>query len=127
MWEVLFSFESSSAGPGTIFVADDTPSGLQFIDTGVLWAKGPYKELRVQTDPVADSINYYYDNSLIYTSTSGMFGATVTEQLVILDDNFQLAGETGDFDNLSIASVPEPAISSLLLLGAATCTARRRR
>jgi len=125
-WQVVFFFEGATSGsPGTILVADDIGSGLEFVDTGVAWDQGVYRQLRVDTDPVANTIDYFYNGAHIYSSVSGMWGGTVTEQMVFDDDNFQLNGETADFDNVGINNVPEPAGLGLLVLLAA-CGVRRR-
>jgi len=129
-WEVVFFFSDLATGtqPGRILVTDDLGSGLQFVDTGVTWNPGVYRQLRVETNPAANTIDYFYNGAHIYSSVSGMWGATMTEQLVIDDDNFQLAGETGDFDNLSIADVPEPtATLGIVAIGGVALLPRRRR
>jgi hypothetical protein len=126
-WRVLLSFSDAlGTGPGTIFVLDDLGTGLGFVDTGDLWTPGVYKELKVVSDAVADTIEYYYGGSLIYTSVAGVFAGTSVEQVVIFNDNFQLGGETADFDNLSVTLIPEPA-SLGLLAGLAPMALRRRR
>lgn len=107
---------------GNIYVLDDLGLGLGYVDTGVPWVAGVYKNLTVDMDPGADSIDYWYDGSLIYSSVAGVFAGTAIEQVVLLSDNFQNAGEAGDFDNLTIT--PEPA--SILLMGVALTLIRRR-
>jgi hypothetical protein len=96
---------------------------LSFANTGVTWTEGQYRELRVEMDPIADSLRYYYGGALIYTGLAGTFAGTSVEQVVLINDNFQLAGETADFDNINV--VPAPA--SLALLGFAALATRRRR
>lgn len=97
-WRVNFRFT------GPIRVLD----GGVFVDTGVTWPTGTTFNLRVVTDPTVPTIDYYIDGALIYTATA-LVGAEAVEQVVLLNDNFQLPGETGDFDNLMIdtAVVPE--------------------
>lgn len=95
-WRVKFHYL------GGIRVADDTGAGLAYVDTGTVWNAGPsYTQLRVVTDPVANTIDYYYGGALIYSSVAGVFGGHNVEQVVILDDQWQF-GETGDFDDLNI-------------------------
>jgi len=86
---------------GNIHVLDDTGGGLAFVDTGVAWNVGIYTTLGIYVDPGANTIDYYYGGSLIYSSVAGVFGGTIIEQVVLLSDNWQ-AGESGDFDNLVI-------------------------
>ncbi|MCD4748374.1 MAG: hypothetical protein K8R59_03280 [Thermoanaerobaculales bacterium] len=97
---------------GDIQVLDDTGSGLAFIDTGTDWNVGPYTTLGIYVDPVANTIDYYYGGSLIYTSVAGVFGGTIIEQVVLFSDNYH-AGEVGDFDNLVIerGEVPVELVS----------------
>lgn len=104
-WRVRFNWSDA-----TIYVLDDTGT-LVFVNTGVTWDPGVYKELKVQFDPAASEIRYFYDGNLIYTGFS-IFAGTSIEQLVWLDDNFQLDGETADFDAvdwIDSASDPTPA------------------
>lgn len=119
---VVFNFT------GDIFVLDDLdgpgPGGLTFVDTGVDWVAGAYKNLTIEADPDADTLRYYYDGVLIYDNPlTGMFAGTRMEQIVLLSDNFQLAGERGDFDQLSVI----PAPGALALLGIAGLVGARRR
>lgn len=100
---------------GNIFVLDDTGLGLAFEDTGVAWTPGVYKNLTIDMDPGANTMDYYYDGSLIWSSVAGVYAGTAMEQVVILSDNWHF-GESGDFDNLSVT--PEPASLLLLVLGA---------
>lgn len=112
---------------GDILVLDDAdgpgPGGLGFVATGAEYTPGVYKNLRVVVNPGANSIQYFYDNALIHTSIAGVFAGTAMEQVVVLHDNFQNQGETGDFDNLRVT--PEP--TSLLALGLGALVALRRR
>ncbi len=90
---------------GNIFVLDDLGAGLIFVDTGVAWNVGPYTNLTINIDPVANTIDYFYGGAPIYSSVAGVFAGTTTEQVVLLSDNFHLAGESGDFDNFSVVEV----------------------
>lgn len=99
---------------GDIQVLDDLGAGLAFVDTGADWIPGSYRNLTVAMDPGANTLDYSYDGSLIYSSVAGVYAGTAMEQVVLLSDDFH-AGEFGDFDNMSITVIPEP--SSLLLLG----------
>lgn len=109
-WRVKFSFSDAvGTGPGTIFVLDNPGNVLQFVDTGVLWTPGVYKELRVDLDPAGTQIRYYYDGALIYTGA--IFAGTSVEQVLFRTDNFQLAGETGDIDALSVQTLNEGPVA----------------
>ena len=100
-WEVDFGFL------GTILVVDDIGAGLVFVDTGVVWAVGPYQNLTVCDDPVAGSTDYYYNGALIYSQVTHLSGTRV-EQAVLFSDNWQ-ASDNGDFDNLTI----QPGLSGI--------------
>ena len=86
---------------GDINVLDDTGSGTTFIDTGTDWVVGTYNLLEIFVDPAANTIDYYYGGSLIYSSVGGVFAGTVIEQVVLLSDNWN-AGESCDIDELFI-------------------------
>lgn len=107
---------------GTIFVADN-PDGLGavYVDTGVAWTPGAYHTLEIESD--GSNIVYSLDDSPIYTGV--VWAGSTIEEVLLGSDNFQLAGESGDFDNLSIV-VPEPATASLMAVGALGLLRRRR-
>ncbi|TVQ31853.1 MAG: PEP-CTERM sorting domain-containing protein [Phycisphaeraceae bacterium] len=117
-WRVVLNFE------GGIFVLDDIGLGLQFVDTGVSWTPGEYKNLKVDFDPANDAIDYYYDNALIYTGS--VFGGTSVDQAILFADNFFsfAPGSFIDYDNFSII-VPTPG--ALALFGLAGLAGVRRR
>lgn len=128
-WRVRFNWNGGAAGePGEIFILDDPdgpgPGALAFVDTNVVWNVGVYTELRVETDSVANTINYYYGGNLIYSGVGGLFAANSVEQFVVVTDNWQNPGEVGDFDNLVI--IPAPGSLALLGIGLATAARRRR-
>ncbi|MCZ7652354.1 MAG: DUF11 domain-containing protein [Thermoanaerobaculia bacterium] len=104
---------------GDIQILDDTGSGLAYIDTGVNWTAGPYNQLCIFVDPVADTIDYWYGGALIYSSVAGVFAATQIEQVVLLSDNWQ-GSEVGDFDNLVINTNAQPADLALTKVSDAT-------
>jgi hypothetical protein len=86
---------------GNIQILDDTGGGLGFEDTGISYPVNTPFNLRIDLDPVANSLTYYINDTLIYTSVAGVFAATQMEQIVVLSDNFHL-GEVGQFDNLAV-------------------------
>ncbi len=109
---------------GNIRVLDNLGAGLAFVDTGADWiGDGQYRNLTIAVDPGANTIDYFYDGALIYSSVAGVFAGTTTEQVVLFSDNFHAAGEVGDFDNLAIT--PEPTSLGLLALGALALIRRR--
>ena len=104
---------------------DDPGTGLVFVDTGVDWIAGGYRDLPIDIDAGANTIDYYYGGSLIYSSQGGVFAGATTEQVVLMSDNWQLDEYgAGDFDNLVFT--PEPGMLSLLALGGLGMLARRR-
>jgi hypothetical protein len=108
-WRVKFSYsDATGAGPGSIFILDNTGAGLAYEDPGVVWTPGVYKELKVQFDPAMGQIRYYYDGVHIYTS--GIFAANVVTQLVWYDDNYHLTGERGDFDSVTWIDTPSDPV-----------------
>jgi hypothetical protein len=86
---------------GNIQILDDTGGGLAFEDTGISYPVNTPFNLRIELDPVANSLTYYIDDTLIYTSVAGVYAGTQMEQVVLISDNFQL-GEVGQFDNLVV-------------------------
>lgn len=108
---------------GDIIVLDDTGSGLGFVDTGVAWTPGVYKNLTIDLNSITGAIDYYYDGSLVYSGVNGVFAGTSVEQVVLYSDNWQYAGEFGEFDNLSVT--PEPATLALFAVGALALIRRR--
>ncbi|MDX2132899.1 MAG: hypothetical protein SFY69_12685 [Planctomycetota bacterium] len=117
-WRALLNFQ------GNILVLDDVGAGLAFVDTGADWTPGQYFNFRVDTNPAADTINYYYNNSLIYSSVSGVFAATAVEQVILFGDNFFSSSSFTAYDNLTI--VPAPGAAALLGLGGLLVARRRR-
>ncbi len=89
---------------GNIFVVDDIGAGPVFVDTGVAFNRvGDYVELRVEFDPVAGAIRYFYGGSLIYTGV--VWSGTTVEEVILGSDNFQglslVQPAFADFDSLS--------------------------
>lgn len=114
---------------GTVFVFDETPTGFRFVDTNVFFDLGEWREVRVEWEPGAT--RYFYDDRLIYTSTSERFARGV-DQVVLASDGWQDAGfPVGDgpvgayFDNLRL-DVPSPPSLILALAGLGACRRRRR-
>lgn len=111
---------------GDILVLDDLGTGLAFVDTGVNFiADGAYRNTTIIIDSINNSIDYYYNGSLIYSSVAGIVAGTSVEQVVLLSDNFQVGAGWGDFDNLSVA-IPAPGAVALLGLGGLVAGRRRR-
>lgn len=106
---------------GDILVLDDPGTGVAFVDTGVDWLPGGYRNLTIDIDAGSNTIYYSYNGSVIYLSMA--FAGTCVEEVVLLSDNFHI-GESGDFDNLVIT--PEPATVALLAIGALGVLRRRR-
>jgi hypothetical protein len=101
-WRVVFSFD------GNIYVLDNIGMVIQFVDTGIAWDTGVYRELRVDFNPLAGTIDYYYNGVLIYTGN--IVAGTAVEQVGGVHDNFQLTGERADVDAMSVQSVGEPPV-----------------
>lgn len=109
-WRVKFSWSDDSlSGPGMIYVLDMISGSLVYVNTQVAWSHRVYRELRVDFDPQANVIRYFYDGSLIYTGH--MISATAIEQIAIVNDNWQQDGETADFDALSVQTLGEPPVA----------------
>lgn len=94
---------------GNIFIADFIDNTFQFVDTGVPWKLNEYGQLRIDVDPVANSIDYFYDGDHIYSSTFGLLGGTFIERVNLFSDNYNLS-EFGDFDNVQITIEPENVV-----------------
>ncbi len=103
---------------GDILLLDDTGGGLGYVDTGVDWPVGVWICIRIEIDPVANTIDYYMDDTLIYSSVAGVFAGTQIEQVVLIGDNWSI-GEDGDFDGLTINTdaTPRPPIIVIPTLG----------
>ena len=129
-WRVEFDYG------GNIFVLDldNTGTAVTFVDTGIAWATGyAWKQIQVDIDTVGGTIEYRYDNALIYTGA--LFGGTANEQIVLRHDNWQdFAGNTSFsggpvaayFDNLELKAIPAPGALALLGLGGLAMGRRRR-
>ncbi|HFD86065.1 MAG TPA: hypothetical protein ENJ35_00115, partial [Gammaproteobacteria bacterium] len=68
---------------GDIKVLDFVGGMWLYYDTLHDWVPGAYKKLEIDIDPGANTIDYYYDGSLIYTSAGGVWGATSVEEVVL--------------------------------------------
>lgn len=88
---------------GDIWVMDDDgASGVEFVDTGANWTVGPYQEIRIEVNPGTNTITYYYNANLIYTSS--LFAGSSIEQVIWMSDNWHM-GDVGDFDSVSISNL----------------------
>jgi MYXO-CTERM domain-containing protein len=125
-WRMHFDWQNR------IMVLDRlTPGGtLAFRDTGHTWnPDGQYRNVIIDFDYDADTIQYYYDNTLVWTSPAGILAATALDQVILFGDNFHTPGTGwGDWDNLVITSAPIPAPGAFALVGLAglVCCRRRR-
>ena len=91
---------------GDILILDDNGSGgAAFFDSGTNWDTGPYRELRVEVNPSANRIDYYYHGNLIYQGV--VYAGTAVEQVVFISDNFHTT-DIGDFDNLQVDNPEGP-------------------
>jgi len=111
-WRVKFHYsDGTGAPPGMIFILDDIGGGaLAFVATNVIWNTGVYTELKVQFDPATDQVRYFYDGNLIHTGV--VYAGNVVEQVGSVNDNFQLPGETADFDDIVLIDTPTDPTSS---------------
>lgn len=120
----LLSARMVFKGSGDIMVLDDVGAGLTLVDTGANWvAGGKYRTIKIILDSVADTIDYYYNGSLIHSSVSGVFAGTTIEQIAIEGRNFNDSGNWGDFDDLSLTL---PAPGALTLIGFCALVPSRR-
>ncbi|HWL94403.1 MAG TPA: hypothetical protein VNT79_12800 [Phycisphaerae bacterium] len=101
---VRFSFQDADANGGPdIWVLDATP-GIVEVNTGDNWIPGnTYRSLRIEMVPSANQIKYFYNGTLIHTGN--VVAGTMIDNVFFFHDNFQLANEFGDFDNLSVTSL----------------------
>ena len=137
-----YTFESVDSGLGVISSRlnmhwIDTGFGsalpdVRFLDsTGTLvaigeWTPGTYATYRVDVDPVG-GMDVYINGSLVFSdpnNLSGLGGAASADEVAFYNDSFQLAGETGDWDNVS--ATPTPGALGVLGLAGAAALRRRR-
>lgn len=108
-WRVKFSYsDDTGGGPGTIYILDNPGAGIEYVNTGVLWDKGVYRELKVQFDPGAGQIRYFYNGIQIYTGV--IFGASKVDQIGWFMDNYQLGGESGGIDGVTWLDTPSDPV-----------------
>ncbi len=111
---------------GTIFISD----GVNVNDTGAKWTAGAYHTfsftVNANATPANQRIIYSMDGSEFAHSDLLTNGGTSVNRLQFFSDNYQLATETADIDNFSMAAlVPEPATLGLLMTGAMLLRRRR--
>jgi CSLREA domain-containing protein len=102
----LIAARVAFASTGGIFVTDNVDNGPEFIFTGTTWVTGQYRNLTIELDADANTIDYYYADSLIYSSAAGVFAADAIENIVLYRNN-AASVDTGDFDNLSISHIDD--------------------
>ncbi|MCF6288848.1 MAG: hypothetical protein L3J53_06390 [Proteobacteria bacterium] len=100
--EAMLTWRVEFNASGTINILDDEGAGLVFVNTKTDWQESTYFNFKVNTNPEANTIEYYLDDTLIYTSVAGVFAASPVEQTIVLANNFQRDREFADFDNLKI-------------------------
>lgn len=123
---------------GAIFVlGDNGAGGLAYNWTGTFLPDSGYHNIRAEIDPANDNIDYYLDNTLIWSdvivnahiAVPDPFPGAVTT-IVTADDQYQdtyaggTAADYADFDNFSVT--PEPTTVALLVMGVAALARRRR-
>ncbi|MEX2217956.1 MAG: MYXO-CTERM sorting domain-containing protein [Phycisphaerales bacterium] len=117
---------------GDILVISDPdgpgPGGAAFFNTSVPYPVATYFNFRIEHVGSAQ-FSYFLNNTLIAGPLFGFhnaagIGSPGWEEVVFLDDQFQIAGERGDFDNFS--SIPAPGAAALLGLGGLLLSRRRR-
>ncbi len=88
---------------GEIFVEDTAG----FVNTGATWVPGPYRNLTIDLDVGAGTIEISYDGILVYSM--GVPFATSVQEVVLFSNNAnETNGDVGDFDNLTITGGPLP-------------------
>jgi hypothetical protein len=98
------SFRVKFQFSGDVVIADDVnhDGTLEFVDSGANWSPNTYNNLRVFHNPASDQIAYFLNRTLIYQSADGVFGGDDVSQVVLTSDNFFVAGESGDYDDLAV-------------------------
>ncbi len=95
--------DSDSNGGPDIRVLDLAPT-LTEVNTGANWIPGTtYRNLRMEIIPSIGRINYFYNGVKIYEGA--VVAGSNIDQFYTFHDNWQLGGETADFDNLSITAL----------------------
>ncbi|MHC4993410.1 MAG: hypothetical protein ACYTGC_20800, partial [Planctomycetota bacterium] len=75
---------------GNLLVFDNPGTFPQFVDSGTNWPLGQYFTMSICLDPDTDSLEYYIDGELAYTSLAGVIGANAIEQVIIASNNNQV-------------------------------------
>lgn len=121
--------------PGDIRVISDPdgpgPMAAGFVNTGYEYTPGTWFKFAIEHIGSA-RYNYYLNSTLIAANLYGFHNAAGVgslgwEEMVYIDDQFQLQGETADFDNhLELERIPAPGALALLGLGGLVASRRRR-
>ena len=98
------SFRVKFMFSGDVVIVDDTnhDGTLEFVDSGANWSPNTYNNLRVFHNPASNQIAYFLNRALIYQSVDGIFAGDDVSQVVLASDNFFVAGESGDYDDLAV-------------------------
>lgn len=107
----LATWEITLTDFGRFLVVDDVGYGPQSIlapDT-FTWAPDEYASIRVECIPATGTIEYYYNDTLIYTGQ--IYAGTAVEQVLVISDNYNATSHM-DVDELIIDSASPSEIFS---------------
>ena len=93
------------------------------MDTGADWVPAACRNVTIDRNPVANTIDHQHDGGLIQFSVAGVFAGPAVEQVVLLCEDCYSASGYGDFDNL--VATAEPTSVLLLVIGGLAMILRR--